>query len=495
MSGRRVLAVVVGAVLTATLGCGAGGGPASGGGSGLAGAQGGAGAGGDAGLGGSGGEGTPPVGGTGGGSGILSLPSCLVANNGTCVRVSERSNSDVCSRYILARHDTAVDAFTPGTTTCDVGQTTPAAVTATIKRLNFFRWLVGLGEVTLDPSRGPTTTACAGVTAHRTDLRTGAVIDLHHLSPSSPCYTQEGADGAAVSLVAPGVDHPASGIDVMMYDPGLMNRGILGHRRLLMEPNLTKAGVGYSRDPATGQGAACVALAPFANFGPQTSLDGMTMYPSPGFFPWEAFSYGSVTEVLSWTFVLPAALGLDGAQVSMVLETASGLQPVEITSGPAGGGLNEAALWITPRAPLPRGARVVVEISNIPVGAVGYRVQIVDCGTAPTDPNVACDLVTQNCPLPGYACRMGDEAMPESGRCRPSGPFPEGTPCWQSESCAKGTQCFYSLAQKPVCTAFCDFGPTAKRDCDANCPSGSNPISVGQTPGGDIVGVGVCTEE
>ena len=281
----------------------------------------------------------------------------------------------------------------------------------------------------------------------------------------------------------------------MMYDHGLMNRGILGHRRMMMDPNLTKAGVGYSRDPATGQGAGCVALAPFANFAPQTSLDGMTMYPSPGPFPWEALSYSSVTEALSWTFVLPAALGLDGAEVSMMLETAGGAQPVEITFGPAAGGLNEATLWIAPRAPMPRSASVVVEISSIPVGRVGYRVQILDCGTTPTDPNVPCDLVTQNCAFPGYACRMGEQAMPDSGRCRPSGPLPEGASCWLTESCAKGTQCLYSLAQKPVCTSFCDYGPTAKRDCDANCPFGSNPISFGQTPSGDVFGVGVCTQE
>ena len=463
--------------------CGGGGGDGN---AGTAGAQGGGGAVGLAGAGG----GAP--GGAGGSSGILGMPSCFVANNGACVRPSDRTVSDVCSRFAADRIDLTVDTFTAGSATCDAGQTTSAALAATVRRMNFYRWLVGLGDITMDTSRATITTACAVVTAHRTDLGTGAVVDLHHPSSTSPCYSQAAADGAVTSLVAPGVDHAAVSIDSMMYDFGSMNRGILGHRRMMLEPTLTSADVGYSRNTANNLGAACVSLTPYDNFAPQTPLDGMKMYPPPGPFPQELLSYGSVTEVMTWTFVLPAVLTLDGAQVSMYVETTVGPQPIAVTSGAAGGDLNEATLWVTPAASLPRAASVVVEISNIPVGPVGYRVQLADCGGA--DPNAPCDLVTQNCPT-GYACRMGDQAMPESGRCHTVGPFPEGAPCETPDSCAKGSDCLQSLAGKNVCTSFCDYGPTAKRDCDTYCPFGSNTISFGTTPNGDVFGVGVCTQE
>jgi hypothetical protein len=473
-------------VAVSTLGCGGGGGDGN---AGTAGAQGGGGA---AGLAGTAGAGGGAPGGAGGSSGILGMPSCFVANNGACVRPSDRTASDVCSRFATERVDLAVDTFTAGSATCDAGQTTSAALAATVRRMNFYRWLVGLGDITMDTSRATITTACAVVTAHRTDLGTGGVVDLHHPSSTSPCYSQAAADGAAMSLVAPGVDHPAVSIDSMMYDFGLMNRGILGHRRQILEPTLTGADVGYSRNTENGLGAACVSLLPYADFAPQTSLDGMTMYPPPGPFPQELLSYSSVEEVMTWNFVLPAVLTLDGAQVSMYAETAAGPQPIAVTSGPAGGNLNEATLWVTPAANVPRGASVVVEISNIPVGPVGYRVQLADCSGF--DPNAPCDLVTQNCPT-GYACRMGDQAMPASGRCHPAGPFPEGAPCDAPDSCAKGSDCLQSLAGKNVCTTFCDYGPAAKRDCDKYCPFGSNTISFGTTPNGDVFGVGVCTQE
>jgi hypothetical protein len=390
--------------------------------------------------------------------------------------------------------------FTPGAATCDTGQTVSSALDATLRRLNLYRWLVGLRPVTRNADETALTNACATVTAHRPDLlmlAAGATIDLHHFPSTTPCWTQAGADGAASSLVSTGVDHPADGIDEMMFENGTMNHGILGHRRLLLEQNLTTAGFGYARDRATGLGAGCVHLTPFADFGPQTSLDGMTMYPSPGPFPWEATTFRDVPEVLAWSFVLPAALELAGAQVSMVIETSTGVQPVEITSGPAGGTLNEAALWIAPKTALPRGATVVVEISNIPVGSLGWRVQLTDCGTIPVNPNASgpCDVVAQNCAARGYACRSGD-SQPDAGVCRPAGAYREGTPCLFRDSCAKGTDCFQNVAgDKFICTAFCDFGPSPKRDCDANCPGGSNPISFHQVAGGDLAGVGICSQE
>jgi hypothetical protein len=426
------------------------------------------------------------------------MPGCFVANNGTCVRQADRTSTEVCNRYVADSIDATVEVFTPGAATCDVGQTVSSALDATLRRLNLFRWLVGLRPITRDASTTALTTACAAVTAHRTDLLdlpAGGVIDLHHFPTTTPCWTQAGADGAGTSLVSTGVDHPADGIDEMMFENGVMNHGILGHRRLILEQNLANAGFGYSRDRATGMGAGCVHLTPFDDFGPQTSLDGMTMYPSPGPFPWEATTFKGVEEVLSWSFVLPAVIGLEGAQVSMYIETSAGLQPVEITSGPAGGTFNEAALWITPKADLPRGASVVVEISNIPVGALGWRVLLTDCGTMPANPGpFPCDLLAQNCATPGYACRAGEQTDP-GGVCRPAGAFPVGTPCLFRDSCAEGTDCFQSLAGKFVCTSFCDFGPSPRRDCNTTCPFGSSGISFHPLPDGDLEGIGICLQE
>jgi hypothetical protein len=249
---------------------------------------------------------------------------------------------------------------------------------------------------------------------------------------------------------------------------------------------------------ATGEGAVCAQLTPFGDFAPQTPLDGMAMYPSPGEFPWDVTEVSFTHEPLSWTFVLPAVLGLGDAKVAVYLETSSGPKPIDVTFGPAGGSLNEATLWISPKSNPARGSTVVVEITNIPVGPVGYRIHFADCGTVPPPPDpdastASCFVLDQNCP-PGLACHLGPSGDVFDGRCGPAGAYPPGKPCPSSDACVAGTDCLDTGSGTFVCSAFCDFGANAMHPCDATCPAGYKVVwgLVNPDDGGFLGGIGVC---
>jgi hypothetical protein len=453
--------------------------------------------------GGLGGDGNIEAGGPGA-SGILSMTSCAVANNGSCVTPLTRTRDDVCNRYKATQIDPSVNVFTSGTATCDPGTTATSAIDATIARINYFRWLVGVSPIAHAAAADSASLSCAVVTAHRSDL-SNAQIDLHHPPSTTPCFTQAGADAALLSLVAPGVDHPATGIDLMMYDYGPRNDGALGHRRTLTASLLTATGVGYSRNVASGTGAMCAEYTPYGNFAPQSALDGMTIYPSPGPFPWDVTAISGVSEPMAWSFVLPSVIALSGAQVSMYLETSGAPKSLVITSGPASDDPpNRATLWITPQSNPPAGSSIVVEISNIPIGSIGYRVILEDCGTvarpqldASTDgPTTPCSVLDQDCANAKDACHLNASGDPFNGSCIPAGFATQGMACASNASCVAGTDCVppSSGSGPSVCSAFCDFGdPSPTHPCSTLCPGGYVTVYGLVAPDGGILGgIGRC---
>src|SRR6187551_1986158 len=99
--------------------------------------------------------------GSAGGSGISRMPTCALANDGKCIRPLARTHDDVCARYKSG-------LLSPGADICALGQTTSASIETALARINFYRWLAGVPAITA--SDNAVATACAGITAHRTDL-------------------------------------------------------------------------------------------------------------------------------------------------------------------------------------------------------------------------------------------------------------------------------------------------------------------------------------
>jgi hypothetical protein len=142
----------------------------------------------------------------------------------------------------------------------------------------------------------------------------------------------------------------------------------------------------------------------------------------------------------------------------------------------------------------PRDATIVVEIANIPVGPVGYRVVLADCGTVPVEPQKTrqggpCGIVDQDCVTPGYSCYQIPGGGPFDGQCLRSGSFPAGAQCSRDESCVAGTGCVAG-----VCSTFCDFGSGAIRPCDATCgAAGYTPLWSVNDLNGQPFGNAICT--
>lgn len=202
---------------------------------------------------------------------------------------ASRTRQQVCARWTgWAPQATTLWAQEP-TDQCDWGELHPEAQGDAIRRLDLFRWLVGLDPVTTKPNYIEVTQACATTLAAE-----GAGL-THNIPSDYACYTQEAATGASSSNIAYGVSNPAATVDLYVGDRGVTS---LGHRRWCLNPTMAATGFGqrgryscmYSFDRS------------------HSSLVEHVFYPSAGFFPnsalmgaWSAgsrsFDFGSSPQV------------------------------------------------------------------------------------------------------------------------------------------------------------------------------------------------------
>jgi hypothetical protein len=152
---------------------------------------------------------------------------------------------------------------------CDPGVLHPDVVEDALRRLTLYRWLVGLGPVSVSAGPQVNTQACA------TTLAASNRGLSHSLDASWTCYTDAARAGAGSSNIAQGVSRPADSVDLYVGDNGVTS---LGHRRWVFNPPMGASGFGqrgsyscmYSFDQSGGGSADYVA------------------YPAPGFFPQDA---------------------------------------------------------------------------------------------------------------------------------------------------------------------------------------------------------------
>ena len=124
----------------------------------------------------------------------------FTGNGSSCFPVAPgspetRTSAEVCTAWSAAEtRKEAGDGFTNTTIACDPGALSRNALDDALARMNFYRWLVGLGPTADDSGANTTGQACAVVSAWNP-----AGPAAHFPQSSATCYTPAGAGGAGSS--------------------------------------------------------------------------------------------------------------------------------------------------------------------------------------------------------------------------------------------------------------------------------------------------------
>ncbi len=249
----------------------------------------------------------------------------------TCTPVApgspeSRTSNEVCTAWRAAevRREPG-DGFTTSTATCDPGTLSRDALDDALLRLNFFRWLVGLGPTTDDAQANATGQACAVIAAWNP-----AGQQAHSPQPSATCYTQAGAGGAGSSNIAWGAGDARNAIDLWIIDSG--NESTFGHRRWLLNPPLNPVGIGHYRGGNNYGTASCISVFGGSGTGPQPAF---VAFPPPGFSP---------TALTQWPWTIHGSIPLSGAAVTVTRVADGVAMPVHL--GALSGGYGQPALLV-----------------------------------------------------------------------------------------------------------------------------------------------------
>lgn len=265
-----------------------------------------------------------------------------------------RTRVEVCDAWRMGHVESAPGAWTAGSTMCDAGTMSTAAIDDVLRRINMYRWLAGHPPVGHDAARHAEMMECA----HMMSVN-GA---LSHEPPTSwTCYTSGGADAAGRSNIALGYSTPGAAIDGYMGDRGTPS---LGHRRWILNGPLGDVEIGFSAAERPGQ---CLGV-----FDRSGSTDrAWTAYPNQGFAPIETAAY-------TWSFHVES-IGLNrdaSAEVQRVSDGAAlAVEHYYIEgSGPPD------SLGFTPSGWTPAaGETYRVTIHGTSAGDVTYEVTLVSC--------------------------------------------------------------------------------------------------------------------
>ncbi|MCB2153356.1 CAP domain-containing protein [bacterium] len=191
--------------------------------------------------------------------------------------------------------------WTGSVASCDPGTVDAAYQDATMKRINYYRAMVGLpGNVTLRSDLSSKADDMAVmISANENE-------PLNHAPPTSwTCWTQDGYDAAQRSNLVRGADGVAA-IDGYMEDHGAGNTYV-GHRRWTLYPRSLTMGVG---DAPTGTisppRAGCLWVIVPEDFGSRPASPEWVSWPPPGYVPYQVINAknGSTSR---WSFSMYSA--------------------------------------------------------------------------------------------------------------------------------------------------------------------------------------------
>ncbi len=272
-----------------------------------------------------------------------------------------RGEQEVCSawRAAQARREPG-DGFTVSSATCDRGALSRRGLDDALVRLNFYRWLSGLGP-TVDDARGnDVAQSCALVSAWNP-----AGPQAHFPSASATCYSADGAAGAGSSNIAWGARDASDAIDLWMIDFG--NETTFGHRRWLLNPPLSPVGLGHYRGGTSYGSASCISVFGASGTGPRPDF---TAFPPPGYSP---------TALTQWHWTIHGNLPLSGAAASVVRVGDAQPMPVRLEVLNGSYGQAAVALFRDGWNPVAGQTYRVTLVGTGGLGRVEYDVKPTDC--------------------------------------------------------------------------------------------------------------------
>ena len=197
----------------------------------------------------------------------------------------DMTNREDVRQFFYRAHE-PVDGVDPGWTgsvaSCTPGTLSSDYLNATLARVNYFRAMAGVPNVTLDPTKDAGAQAAALIMAAE-----GAV---NHFPPSTwPCWTQTGSNYAVsnLDLNSGGI----SGVEDFMDDFGVPS---VGHRDALLYEGT--GSMGFGEVPAVGDDASALYWEGLSQ--PATERDGFVAWPPKGFVPYQVV-------YPDWSFALP----------------------------------------------------------------------------------------------------------------------------------------------------------------------------------------------
>ena len=224
-------------------------------------------------------------------------------------RLEKRTCSDVCTRFNKDFVPQAGSQIWAGDTSgCDVGIHSTDDLEDAVRRINLYRWLVGIENATV------TTVKDKNAQCQKCALIMDANSDLSHDPPSSwKCWTKEGRDGASVSNIA-WLQHTAPyAVRTYIEDPGVIS---LGHRRWLLYPALNTIGIGQRRK------GNCIQIIN-DDYQWKDNIP-FVAYPAPGYFPYsEVFGYWSFAAEYVLTDATVSIVRSDGTPVPCKVDASS----------------------------------------------------------------------------------------------------------------------------------------------------------------------------
>jgi len=291
----------------------------------------------------------------------------FVMQGGMCVAVAPgdpttHTQQEVCDQWKQGHVVTEQSPLVASGAECDPGTLKPGAIADTLKRINMFRWMAGLGPTTDDATLNAGAQKCANLEAWWNFSGGG---NPHSPPSSTKCYTAEGASIAGQSNIAWGSGNPAQAIDQFMQDNG--NASTMGHRRWILNPPLNPVGVGYWQTGGQYGNSECLRVFGASGTGPNPSWVAM---PPPGFVP---------TTVAQWTWTFHGSLsGIANAQISVLRvddNTPLAVNVQTLQQGFAQNAISWTANGWQPQA----GMTYRVTVSGLGGGDVVYDVKPVVC--------------------------------------------------------------------------------------------------------------------
>lgn len=284
------------------------------------------------------------------------LNSC---SKGDDDKPSKENADDITSTYTVSKADVinnyntyylgselADCGWTGDVSNCDAGSVPQSTHDQVIKRINYFRQLVGLNNnTTLDDTKFSIYQEAA--------LIMSANSQLSHTPPNTwSCWSQEGYDGAYTSNLSLG-SHSTKAITSFIRDDGIYNVDV-GHRRWILHSSKTKFSYGTTNNSMS------LGVIGLANG--NTQIPSFIAYPPIGYMPQELV-------FRRWSFSVPNA---DFTDAKVVMTDANGTV-IDLT--------------IESRGEINYGDRTIVwvpeEISTNSDSDVTYIITISDISNAP----------------------------------------------------------------------------------------------------------------